>query len=151
MPVIPRENDVRTRVNSLRIVNLLWRSLFSTPGSCGKCDRRSTQRAQRSRKFEISSEIEIFEWDWKFRASHPPRPYFCGEFETSRLKFSSGIKKFDIENFERDWIFWSLGPLGNCDLAHDRARPTKHRYVEQAVGVPQEMHIGLDCRQGGLT
>ena len=74
----------------------------------------TTQRAQRSKKFEISSEIENFERDWKFRASHPPRPYFlCWNrdveieiFERdqkfrSRSKFSSEIE-----------FFWSLGPLG---------------------------------------
>ena len=41
--------------------------------------------------------------EWNFRASHPPRPNFCGEIETSRLKFSS-----EIEEFERDLkIVWS--------------------------------------------
>ena len=61
-----------------------------------------------------ASEIENFEREWNFRASHPPRPYFfcgnsthrspifCGEFETSRLNISSEIE-----------FFWSLGPLGN--------------------------------------
>ena len=47
-------------------------------------------------RLKISSENEIF------RASHPPRLYFCGEIETSRLKFSSGIK-----NIDRDWKFRS--------------------------------------------
>ena len=39
MPVKPKENDVRTRgspvVNVLPIVNLLWRGIFCTAGSCG--------------------------------------------------------------------------------------------------------------------
>ena len=48
-----------------------------------------TQRAQGSKKIEISSENEIFE-----RAIHRG-PIFCGEIETSRLKFSSETKKFD--------------------------------------------------------
>ena len=42
--------------------------------------------------------LKIFEREWNFRASHPPQPYFCGEFETSRLKPSS-----EIRNFDRDW------------------------------------------------
>ena len=78
--------------------------------------RETSQRAQRSKKFEISIEIEDFDREWNFRASHPPRPYFCGEIETSRLKFSSEIK-----NFDRDWKFrsrsnvfdrWALWVLG---------------------------------------
>ena len=45
-------------------------------------------------RLKISSENEIFE-----RATHRG-PIFCGEFETSRLKFLSEIK-----NFDRDWKF----------------------------------------------
>ena len=73
-----------------------------------------TQRAQRSKKFEISSEIENFERDWNFRASHPPRPYFLW-----------GNRDVEIEILDRDQkfrsrskiliaikFFWSLGPLG---------------------------------------
>ena len=76
---------------------------------------RTPQRAQRSKKIEISIEIENFDREWNFRASHPPRPYFSGEIETSRLKFSSEIK-----NFDQDWKFrsrsiffdrWALGGL----------------------------------------
>ena len=52
---------------------------------------RKPQRAQRSNKFEISSEIENFERDWNFWASHPPRPYFLW-----------GIRHVEIEIFERD-------------------------------------------------
>ena len=40
-------------------------------------------------RLKISSENENFE-----RATHRG-PIFCGEFETSRLKFASEIKKFD--------------------------------------------------------
>ena len=58
------------------------------------------------RDWKFSSENEIFE-----RATHSG-PIFCGEFETSRLKFSSEIKNFDRDwlNFERDWIFSIVGP-----------------------------------------
>ena len=73
------------------------------------------QRAQRSKKFEISIEIENFDREWKFRASHQPRHYFLWEIETSRLKVSSlKIKNsIEIKNFDRDRkCFWSLGPLG---------------------------------------
>ena len=41
--------------------------------------QKHTQRAQRSKKIEISSEIQNFERECKFRASHPPRPYFVGK------------------------------------------------------------------------
>ena len=52
---------------------------------------------ERSKKFEISSENEIFE-----RATHRG-PVLSGEIETSRLKFLSEIKNsIEIENFERD-------------------------------------------------
>ena len=73
-----------------------------------------SQRAQRSKKFEISIGIENFEREWNFRASHPPRPYFLW-----------GNRDVEIEIFERDQkfrsrsnfsigikFFWSLGPLG---------------------------------------
>ena len=54
------------------------------------------------KKIEISIENEIFE-----RATHRG-PIFCGEIETSRLKFSNEIK-----NFDRDQKFRSrsLGVL----------------------------------------
>ena len=58
---------------------------------------------------KISSENEIFE-----RATHRG-PIFCGEIETSRLKFSSlEIKNFEseIRNFDRDQIFLIVGPSG---------------------------------------
>ena len=54
-----------------------------------------TQRAQRSKnsrfrsRLKISIENEVFE-----RTTHRG-PIFCGEIETSRLKFSSEIKNFD--------------------------------------------------------
>ena len=50
-----------------------------------------SQRAQRSKKIEVSSDIEDFEREWNFRASHPPRPYLLGE-----------IRDVEIEVFERD-------------------------------------------------
>ena len=73
-----------------------------------------TQRAQWSKKFEISIEIENFDREWNFRASHPPRPFFFW-----------GNQDIEIKIFERDQeirsrlkismeikYFWSLGPLG---------------------------------------
>ena len=35
---------------------------------------------------------DIFKRDCKFQASHPPNPYFCGEFSRSRLNISSEIE-----------------------------------------------------------
>ena len=76
----------------------------------------NTQRAQRSKNsifrsgLKISSENEIFE-----RATHRG-PIFCGEIETSRLKFSSEIKNFDRDqkfrsgsNFFDRWALWVGG------------------------------------------
>ena len=77
-------------------------SLFPLPEKKNIRNAPPTQRAQRSKKFEISIEIENFDREWNFWASHPPRPFFCGEIETSRLKISSEIK-----NFDRDWKFRS--------------------------------------------
>ena len=52
--------------------------------------------------------------DLKFRASHPLRPYFCGEIETSRLKFQARSNiSIEIENFERDQVFLIVGPSGS--------------------------------------
>ena len=45
------------------------------------------------------SGIEKFKRDWKFQASHPPNPYFCGG--------GGGIQEVEIENFKRDWKFQS--------------------------------------------
>ena len=63
---------------------------------------------------KISSENEIFE-----RATHRG-PIFCGEIDTSRLKFSSEIKNFDRDqkfrsgsNFFDRWALW-VAPV--CDL-----------------------------------
>ena len=70
------------------------------------------------KKIEISIEIENFDRDWKFRASHPPRPYFL-------WGGGGGNRDIEIKIFERDQkfrsrlkisieikFFWSLGPLG---------------------------------------
>ena len=56
---------------------------------------------------KISSENEIFE-----RATHRG-PIFCGEIETSRLKFSSEIKNFDRDQKFRSGsnFFDRLGPF----------------------------------------
>ena len=75
---------------------------------------KPTQRAQRSKKFEI------FERDWKFRSrlkisSEPPTAalFFVGKSRRRDWNFRARLKiSIEIENFERDWIFWSLGPLG---------------------------------------
>ena len=56
---------------------------------------------------KISSENEIFE-----RARHRG-PIFCGEIETSRLKFSSEIKNFDRDQkFRSGSNFLIVGPSG---------------------------------------
>ena len=65
-------------------------------------------------RLKISIENEIFE-----RATHRG-PIFCGEIETSRLKFSSEIKNFDRDRKISIGIkfFWSLGPLGTLRAAY---------------------------------
>ena len=76
-------------------------------------------------RLKFSSEIEtnnIFKRDWKFQASHPPNPSFCGEFSRSRLKISS-----EIEVFKRDWKFqaktWNFQAFKR-DLFFSRFRPS---------------------------
>ena len=57
-----------------------------------RCVLRGPKDQKNSRfrsRLKISIENEIFE-----RATHRG-PIFCGEIETSRLKFSSEIKNFD--------------------------------------------------------
>ena len=76
-----------------------------------------TQRAQRSKKFEISSESENFE-RVKFSSELPTAiswGNWGGEIETSRLTFSSEIKNFDRDcNFRaRVSRFLIVGPSGN--------------------------------------
>ena len=58
---------------------------------------RSYTPSPKGPKIEKFQDLEIFKRDWKFQASHPPNPYFCGEFRRSSLKFS-----IEIENFKRD-------------------------------------------------
>ena len=67
---------------------------------------------------KISSENEIFE-----RATHRG-PIFCGEIETSRLKFSSEIKNVERDqkfrsgsNFFNRWALWVSVPPRCLDLA----------------------------------
>ena len=78
-------------------------------------EKRPPRGPKVQKKIEISIEIENFDREWNFRASHPPRPYFCGEMETSRLKISSEIKNFDRDlkfrsrwNFFDRWALWAI-------------------------------------------
>ena len=65
-------------------------------------------------KIEKIQDLEFFKRDWKFQASHPPKPYFLWEILKVRdWKFQSGLKiSIGIENFKRDWFFSIFGPLG---------------------------------------
>ena len=64
--------------------------------------------------------IRDFERDWKFRArmkfsSEPPTTalFLWGKSRRRDWTFRARLKiSIEIEKFERDWIFWSLGPLG---------------------------------------
>ena len=110
---------------SLIGVPLALRVLSQTPDSHGfqskwfsgelrACLPRGPKDQKNSRfraGLKISSENEIFE-----RATHRG-PIFCGEIETSRLKFSSEIKNFDRDrnfrsgsNFFDRWALWVRGP-----------------------------------------
>ena len=78
-------------------------------------------KGQRLKNLRSPSGIEIFNRHWKFQASHPPNPNFCGEFWRSRLNISSAIVFF-----KRDWtfqarlIFFNLWPLGLSALRISR-------------------------------
>ena len=106
------------------------------PQSPAETPQNPPQRAQdpvlsRLRaRLKISSENYIFE-----RATHRG-PIFCEEFETSRLKFSSEIEvSIEIENFERDWIFWIVGLSGS-----DGPRPVVPEISEEsASSVPHKI------------
>ena len=52
---------------------------------------------------EKIQDLEIFKRAWNFQASHPPNPYFCGEFWRSGLNISS-----EIEIFKGDWKFQAI-------------------------------------------
>ena len=71
--------------------------------------KQETQRAQRSKKFDISIGIENFEREWHFRASHPPRPYFLvGKSRRRDWNFRARSKNsIGIKNFDRDQKFRS--------------------------------------------
>ena len=77
-------------------------TIWTFPEKSGKHPGLETPRFSFSQRLKISIENEIFE-----RATHRG-PIFCGEIETSRLKFSSEIKNFEIEirNFDRDQTFF---------------------------------------------
>ena len=79
---------------------------------------------------EIASEMENFEREWNFRASHPPRPYFlwgksrCRDWSfRARFKFS-----IEIDNSERDWIFLIVEPSGNVQKLSRGAEDTFFRH-----------------------
>ena len=69
------------------------------------------------------SGIEIFNWDWKFQASHPANPYFfCGEFWRSGLKISIEIDFFQIFRALRVFVlcvmlFGAMVPLASLQLS----------------------------------
>ena len=67
------------------LVHLQWEFLALGPSSV------QFPEGPKIKKFEMSSEIEDFEREWNFRASHPPRP-----------KFLWGNRDVEIEIFERD-------------------------------------------------
>ena len=83
-------------------------------------DSKTTQRAQILKKIKIWAGNWNFQarlkrsWnfkrDWKFQASHPPNPYFCGELSRSRLKISSEIEVF--KSSSEIVFFQDSGPLG---------------------------------------
>ena len=92
------------------------------------------QRAQGSKisrfraGLKISSELEIFE-----RATHRGPIFFCGEIETSRLKFSSEIKNFDRDqkfrsgsNFFDRWALWGSLVVETVVLENGRFAPAEN-------------------------
>ena len=110
------------------------------------------QRAQRSKKFEISSEIANFEREWKFLASHPPRPYFFVGISRHRdLKIRSRLKlSIEIENFERDQFFLIVGPSGStgsllCEMFYrtiPAAEPQRFCRILGNLWVPRPVFSG---------
>ena len=62
--------------------------------TCAKFGKALSLMAQRLKNSRSPSGIVNFNRDWKFQASHPPKPIFCGEF------WKSGI-----EHVNRDWKF----------------------------------------------
>ena len=121
--------------------NLFSQTFQATPGFPAKSRTSCPKVCPNGPKIEKNQDLEIFKRDWKFQASHPPDPYFWGEFWRSILKFS--IK---IENFNRDWKFqarfnffnlWALlvFSLGFEGALHaEDPHPTKE-YPDQKVWV----------------
>ena len=101
------------------------------------------------KKFEISIEIENFDREWNFRASHPPRPYFL----------LWGNRDVEIKIFERDQTFRSrlkisieikffviVGPSGIfaiCDCDAPREPQKSQRFPRQEKAM---LHCDLRVR-----
>ena len=80
------------------------------------------------KKFEISIEIENFDREWNFRASHPPRPYFLWGNRDIEIQIFELDQKFRSRlkiSIEINFFCWSLGPLGL--LAADNNQGTLRR------------------------
>ena len=110
--------DLQKQGRKILEKKLRWKISWEIPR--GPKDQKNS-RFQSGLK--ISSENEIFE-----RATHRG-PIFCGEIETSRLTFSSEIKKFDRDQkFRARFIDLLMGLFRGAVFHHgggDRKQPIK--------------------------
>ena len=81
-------------ITCLKNLNVSSASLSFSPETESGTGTAGTisQRAQRSKTFEISIEIEISSENEIFERATDRGPIFCGEIETSRLTFSIKIE-----------------------------------------------------------
>ena len=115
---IGKRHAERVWANCLR--NLFSGGFIGLRGFLGRAlpPLQNPEGRKKSKNIEISSEIEIFEREWNFRASHPPRPLFLW-----------GIRDVKTENFKRDSnfrsrlkisseidLFWLFRPSGKFIL-----------------------------------
>ena len=118
-----------------------WR--FQAPDSGNRAIRDSVplpKGPKDQKKFEISSEIENSSEIEIFEPATHRGPIFCGEIETSRLKFLSEIKNFDRDQIFRSrsnifdrWALWVSIPRYCNTIA---AIPHIARYFFREVPCP---------------
>ena len=78
------------------------------------CAPRISLKPKDWKNSRLPSGIDIFNRDWKFQASHPPKSLFLwGILKVRDWKFQARLKfSIEIESFNRDWFFSIVGPLG---------------------------------------
>ena len=90
------------------------RALFEGENRAKRCPekgrkRGGQQRGQKGKKDawkQVRKQMTFFKRDWKFQASHPPNPYFCGNSQGPDRTFQAKARNFQA--FKWDCFFLKI-------------------------------------------